>query len=669
MKVLYLFLNASFRTFALLMKKLYFILISGLLSISVFAQNRSKETSSSTHQTLPPMSIYSWKVTPKLGTEYRVNVDTVPLDFQESSTGEGYRSPRGYLGNLGSPSYSRIFFYQNDIPRFIFARAYEPLLLSPENASFFNTTIPLMNISYLSGGSKAFAEDHFKVLFTANHGKRLNVGGTFEQYRPNGFYNDQSVKHDNYSFFGSYSSDKYVLQAYLGNNNLSQQENGGITEDKYITDPTSITSGSGVLTTNSIPTKLDKTWNRLNHGTFFLTHRYNLGFYKKEQKDTVETERFIPVTSFIHTLEYNKFFRRYIAKSSDTAFYSNTYMKNGYSGTNDSTNYTSFRNTFAVSLLEGFNKYALFGLTAYIQNEIRQYRIQRPVADSSYYDKRTEQSTFLGAELSRRNGKTINYNANAEIGVLGADLGQMTLSGQLFTNVNILGKTVQFIANGYIKNVTPAYYLNHYFSNHFKWDQSLQDERRVRMEGELALPEEHFSLKGGVENLQNHIYFNSQALPQQEGNNIQVLSGCLSKDFQWGKLHLDNEIYGQLSSNQKIIPLPALSLYHNLYLKTKIAGVLTLQTGFDVRYFSEYYAPDYCPALSQFILQSDKDKVLIGGYPLINAYANLQLKRTRFFINYYHANEGMTGTNYFSTPHYPINPRVMKIGISWNFNN
>lgn len=651
------------------MKKLYFILISALVSLSLFAQTPQKETNSSSHQDLPSMSIYSWKITPKLGNENRINVDTVPLDFQEYNTGDGYRSPRGYLGNLGSPSYSRIFFSQNDIPRFIFARAYEPFLLSPDKVPFFNTTIPLMNITYLSGGSKTNGEERFKALFTANRGKRLNLGAGIDYIYARGFYEDQAVKNFTYKLFGSYNSDKYILQAYVGNNNLSNQENGGISDDRYITNPATVSSGSGVMTSNSIPTRLEKTWNQINQGTAFLNHRYNIGFYKKEKKDTIESERFIPVTSIIHTLEYNKFFRRYIAKSSDTAFamYKNTFLSNA--GTNDTTKYTSFRNTFAISLLEGFNKYALFGLTAYIQNEFRQYRLMRPLADSSSYDKYTEQSTFLGAELSRRNGKTINYIANAEVCVLGADLGQTTLSGQLFSSVKIFGKTVQFMANGYIKNVTPAYYLNHYFSNHFQWNQSLKDERRVRLEGELALPGEHFSLKGGVENLQNHIYFNNDAIPVQKASNIQVISACLSKDFKWGKLHLDNEIYGQFSSDEKVIPLPALSLYHNLYLKTKIAGVLTLQTGFNVRYHSEYYAQTYNPAISQFIQQDDNDKVLIGGYPLVNAYANLHLKRTRFFINYYHANQGLTGTNYFSTPHYPINPRVMKIGVSWNFNN
>lgn len=641
----------SFRTFVLLMRIHVITLLFGLLGAAAFAQESE-----------PTMSIYSWKVAPKLGNEYRTNVDTVPLDFQEYNTGDGYRSPRGYLGNLGSPSYSKIFFSQRELPRFMFSQVYEPFFLTPEKASFFNTTIPLMNLSYLTGGSGTSKEERFKALFTANSGKRLNVGADMDYINARGFYQYQSVSDFMYKLFGSYNSDKYSLHAFVGNSNLSNMENGGITDDRYITDPLSMSGGTKILTTNSIPVNLEQaqTWNRVNGGTAFLTHRYNLGFYKTVKKDTTETEQFVPVTSFIHTLEYNKVFRRYISKSSDSALYDNTYLN--VNGSNDTTSYKSLRNTIGISLLEGFNKYALFGLTAYIQNEIRQFRIMDNTGKTRY----NEQSTFIGAELSRKNGKTINYHANFELGVLGEDLGQMTLSGELQTNVNIFNRAVQFNANGFIKNLNPGFYLNRYHSNHFWWDNSFQDERRVRVEGELAIPEEHFSLKGGVENLQNYIYFNNKSLPTQEKDNLQVLSACLAKDFKWGILHLDNEIYGQFSSDQKIIPLPAVSLYHNLYIYTKLAKVLTLQTGFNVRYHSAYYALGYQSAISQFHTQNE---VKVGGYPLINAYANLQLKRTRFFIMYYHVNEGITKANYFNTPHYPINPRVMKIGISWNFYN
>ena len=111
-------------------------------------------------------------------------------------------------------------------------------------------------------------------------------------------------------------------------------------------------------------------------------------------------------------------------------------------------------------------------------------------------------------------------------------------------------------------------------------------------------------------------------MPQQNGGNIQVLSATLSQNFRLGILHLDNEVTWQKSSNNTVLPLPELSLYHNLYIQTTLAKkVLHVQLGADVRYFTKYYAPAYTPAIQQFHLQPEDDQVKIGGYPIINVYA------------------------------------------------
>ena len=79
------------------------------------------------------------------------------------------------------------------------------------------------------------------------------------------------------------------------------------------------------------------------------------------------------------------------------------------------------------------------------------------------------------------------------------------------------------------------------------------------------------------------------------------------------------------------------------------------------------FAPAYTPAIQQFHLQPTDDRVEIGGYPIVNVYANLHLKRTRIFVAMYHINAGMGNAKSFLAPHYPLNSRMLKIGVSWNF--
>ena len=118
------------------------------------------------------------------------------------------------------------------------------------------------------------------------------------------------------------------------------------------------------------------------------------------------------------------------------------------------------------------------------------------------------------------------------------------------------------------------------------------------------------------------------------------------------------------------MPVPTINVFTNLYLKFKIAKVLAVEFGADGYWFSKYYAPDYCPQLSQFAIQQTADsRVKIGGYPFIDVYANMHLKHTRFFVMMSHVNGGSGNMQYFLAPHYPANGRVLRFGLSWNFFN
>jgi hypothetical protein len=59
----------------------------------------------------------------------------------------------------------------------------------------------------------------------------------------------------------------------------------------------------------------------------------------------------------------------------------------------------------------------------------------------------------------------------------------------------------------------------------------------------------------------------------------------------------------------------------------------------------------------------------LGGYPFLDAYVNMHLKRARFFLAMTHVNAGSGSKRYFLTPHYPTNGSVLHFGVSWNFYN
>ena len=60
--------------------------------------------------------------------------------------------------------------------------------------------------------------------------------------------------------------------------------------------------------------------------------------------------------------------------------------------------------------------------------------------------------------------------------------------------------------------------------------------------------------------------------------------------------------------------------------------MLRTELGADMRYFTRYHAPVYSPIIGQYAVQDTNYYTSIGNYPIINAYANFHLKRTRFYI-------------------------------------
>jgi hypothetical protein len=633
-------------------------------------------------QSLPP-KLYMWRLSETLGNRTIIPADTANLNFQNTNLVEGMYGHYNYLGNLGSPRMSRIFFERRDNEPTIFMEPFSSFFVRPDEVKFTNSNVPFTNLTYYKAGNKVNGEERFKSYFSVNVNKRLAFGFNIDYLYGRGYYQNQSTSNFNAGIFASYIGNKYQMQAVYNNFTMKMNENGGIQDDRYITRPEDMAEGKKEYESTTIPVKLEQTSNKNKDFYVYLTHRYRLGFTRETTtvedakspkravandsvplaKDTIITEEFVPVTSFIHTMKVERARHKFSSAKETEGQYPNAYFNEVAS--RDSTTAFSVKNVFGIALLEGFNKYAKAGLTAYISHKFSRYELMDTLSRTNF----DEQEIFVGGELAKQQGKTLHYNVNGEVGIMDKALGQFRVNADLDLNFRLWKDTVNFYARGYVSNTLPSFYMRHYHSNHYYWDnENMDKEFRTRVEGELNISRWKTNLRAGVENIKNYTYFNQNAMPAQESGNIQVLSATLKQDFRLGILHLDNEVTWQKSSNETVLPLPQLSLYHNLYLLAKIAKkVLTVQLGADVRYFTKYNAPAYTPAIQQFHLQAADDQVEIGGYPIVNVYANLHLKRTRIFAMMYHVNAGMGKGNYFLVPHYPINPRLFKIGISWNF--
>lgn len=726
-----------------------------------------------------PKGLKVWTVDSKFGDIRKAEPDTLSHMYMNSIFTTGKYGEYNTLGNVGSPRISRIFIDRNEDGQFIFTHPYDFFVKPVDTFHFTNTLSPFTNLNYNTCGNRTNGEDHLTAKFGVNSGKRLGVGFNFDYIYGRGFYQNQSTSHFNYTMYGSYLGDRYQAHVLMSTNHQKVTENGGITNDYYITHPESFDDD---FLSNEIPTVLEQNWNRNDNQHIFFTQRYNVGFnrkvkmteeeikarkfaieskrendarkkreeqenetdnyeriknaklpgitnkglneqtysgrpdnakvvgdepqninkvsgdriavtdkqmsdsllatQKKEQADTawMKTE-YVPVTSFIHTLKFDNYKRIYQAYQSPTDFYANDYKVGPWGGDSiyDKTKYVHLSNTFAISLLEGFNKWAKAGLKAFATSELRHFSLPALDGTETSY---TEHNVSIGGQLSKTAGKTLHYDVTAETWLVGEDAGQLKIDATADVNFPLWGDTVTLMARGFFKRMNPTFYYRHYHARHFWWDNDNLDKiLHSRIEGQFHYSKTKTTLRVAVDEIQNYTYMamgyniaddkrtGNTIDVRQKGGSLSLITLALGQNFKLGPLNWENMITYQKSTDNDVLPVPDLNIYTNLYLRFKIARVLKCDFGADGRFFTKYYAPDYSPALGQYAVQTGDNRTKVGEYPVVNVYANFHLKQTRFFVMMSHVNAGSGSHDYFFTPHYPLNQRIFRFGVSWNFYN
>ncbi len=705
------------------------------------ARKRNRNDEEQNKKSEIPRGMRVWTVDEKFGDITPDEPDTLSYMFMNTIFTTGKYGEYNTTGNLGAIRQNRIFTDRPDYDDFIFDHGYDYFLTPVSDFHFTSTYSPITNLSLNSCGNRTNGEDHFKALFAVNAGKRIGLGFKFDYLYGRGYYQENSASLFNYSLYGSYLGDRYQAHFLFSTNHQKQTENGGITNDDYITSPEHFNDS---YTTAEIPTMLERNWNRNDNLHLFYTHRYSFGFNRKvpmteeeikarkfaiasqkennakkakeearrqaekedrefdeeeydrqaaeDAKNATDTtpsdttwtkNEYVPVTSFIHTAKFDTSNRIYQAYYTPENYYADTFNTlSRYEGDSlyDKTRHTILQNTFAIALLEGFNKYAKAGLKGFLTHEFKQYTLPDMETMSRSYN---EQSLFAGGQISKTEGNTVHYNATGEIAVAGASLGDYFIDATADLNFPLFGDTIQLAADGFIHHYAPTFYYTKYHSRHFWWDNDdMKSVFHTRVQGRFSLQRTKTQLRVAVDDISNYVYFGTSytvsgdqrlynaAFARQSSKNISVLTASLDQKFRLGPVNLEAQVTYQKSTHKDIIPVPALNAYANLYLRFKIAHVLDCDLGADARYFTKYYAPDFVPGIAQFAVQENEEsKVELGNYPIVNVYANFFLKHARFFVMMSHVNHSGDGGNAFLVPHYPINQRVFRFGISWNFFN
>ena len=594
-----------------------------------------------------------------------------------------------YNGNLGLPYYPIGFEARKRPSDFHFLDHVADYLHDPEATIYYQTQTPYTLIDYSSAGAKAFNESVFKLVHTQNINKDWNVGLYYDSFSSVGQYINQSASDNGVSLFSAYRGNQYSMYANINWNNARMRENGGLSDlDAYRIE-------ENEPSRNGIRSGLGKTI--LLNRSLYLMHSYSLRKLtlgrNTADTDSIDASRFTIVQTFKY--EWNK------REFSDTAAYAfrGREPNFGSNNTRDSLYFRRVFNHFELMIKEQPRKKFTAGFSAGILTELDRYNIDMipdtteriiepyypansgwggdnlPMVSGrevtiNYRETKTYINTAITGRFFNHTGRYLNWDFNGRLYFTGYKPGDVNLNGTVQIHYYTEKGRNSLLLGGSIDNAHPGYFLNHFASNWLAWDNNFGASQEIRLRGEFLMP--HRKLKAGayVSQLNNYVYINSDATPVQTSEPLVTGTAYVEKDIRWRKLGFQFRLYGQYSSNEKIIPLPAFAGFQSTYFETwLVKNVLTMQLGWNVNFHTKYYAYAYMPATGLFYLQNEQQ---IGNYPFFDFFLNLQIKRARIFVR----SDGLNTLNFFRNSigkenfmvyRYPTNDLRLKVGLSWAF--
>lgn len=612
-----------------------------------------------------PAKIRQWNLSHDFTEEITNPFDTVFSLFHRYRLTDRYSPLNATLGNYGLPFYQLNFFDRiSDPDEFLYAN-YLPVMYIPRRAVFMDTQVPFTEMVWSNGGPRETSEQTFRVRHSQNVNRYLNFGLIYDIIYNLGQYNYQRAEDKTFTFFSSYTAPVYKLCFSAGINNITSYENGGIIDKNDLSQ----------YETRDVPVKLgglNIAKSMLKNNNILLVQKLTVG-KRTETGDSLKKDSGFSGLKgiFSHIFIYENTKRTYTDNYPDAGFYDTIFINE--SATFDSLSSRMIKNTLRFDFETDEKRKFRIGGGVGIRNELIRYSQINPGTDTLSADTlawRKSNNALVG-RLFNNIGQKFRWTADGELFLTGYRMGDFSLRGDITKSFDWKRGTADWKINGGILNRQPSFWYEHWGSNHFKWENSMKKEFRIDIGTEFNYPARNANLRFNYAIIDNYTDFNTSSLPSQHQGGLSVASVMVRKDFRAWKFHLSGDVLAQVSSNSDILDLPLVSLRSAGYIEHLLRfkqtnGKLNTQLGIDLLYHTPYYAYSYMPATGRFFRQ---EKVRTGNYPFINVFLNLKLKRTRIFVMYDHVNSGLFGYDYFMTPSYPMNFRMLRYGLAWTFYN
>lgn len=576
--------------------------------------------------------------------------DSLLTNFQQYDVTRTQADDYANLGVPGSAHYPLVFQERVKMGMDLGWHAYDLYYIDGHSLPYYRLERPHANLSFTQGGAQL--DNIVKTQFSRNFAKGVNYVLDYQAITQKG----ASVQYPNqrnqtralstglwfhnangrYDGFISYSA-----------NTTNAEDNGGLTVLPETDGEFSSPSTAEVFLVDA------QTRHALRE--LMYTHYYRFG----GQVDSLGNAS--RAFTLSHQIEYDKNTYRFddaYTTADDTFFFHFPQLEIDPRGARYFVEHKSLSNSFRLSTFRQANN---------AKQASKQQRDLVEVGLTHQYHKvslepadRIVQNLLLTGKLGFRPNEKLRLQADAALALLD-QAGDYHLRAFMDMNLGKAG-AVRFKLTNQL--FSPTYLQNNFrLTQEVLWSNDFSKTLETTLGAKYSFPKNGFSVEGQYHLLNNFIYFDTLALPQQSSSPVSILQLSVQKDFDFRAFHLDNRIVFQTTDN-KVLEQPSMVGKHSLYYQGLWFKALQVQIGADVRYTSAFQPNYYNPFIGQFVLQNRQK---IDFYPNLDANFSIKVSRFRAFFKWENITEtfDLSQRYYYTSAFSPWPESSFRFGVSW----
>ncbi len=545
-------------------------------------------------------------------------------------------------------------FSKNSLYPELGARSKNYNYLELEDISYYNVPTPTTELFFKTVLEQGQAFDGF---FTANTSERFNFSIANKGLRSLGKFQNIRSSIGNFRLTANYTTKdgRYGIKGHIVSQDVENQENGGIVNrDQF-------ESGDEEFRDRSrIDVAFQDAISVLNGKRYYFEHYYKI----RKQNDSIPGSEL----NIEHQFNYETKFYRFNQDNANTFFGDSFQSSDLIDRAQLRTLFNQINIRYKNNIIGDLRGKAI----AYNYNYF--FRSVLFTEDGVIPSSINGDEFAVGAEWTKKINKLSLYGDFTTN--ISGDLGGTSINASALYD---LGKGNYFKAHVFSSSRSPNFNFLLNQSNYvlYNWNNTntfVEEQRRgIGIDVNIN---KWFRLEADYSMIDDYTYFgenplsatdeNPQIAPFQSSETINYLKVKLTNEFKLGKFALNNTIsYQNVEQDENILNVPEFITRNTLYFSDHLFDkALYIQTGITLKYFTSYFTDGFNPLLAEFFTQDEEE---FGGFPLIDFFINVKVRRTRIYLKAEHFNSSFTGNDFYSAPDYPYRDFIVRFGLVWNF--